>query len=165
MGTGTQLGRSGHFLSKTPEWAEENVGEEIRKDIVLATPHWSREITERIQRTERRAETQAQDGGDGHSRDCGPRWRRRRALTPGLKFYNHMLATAPPHAGISLTAVCHGAIWKWTKAHHDGRCGGNCHRQKPSTRSFGRSGIETLRVCIADGRKPRDGVARLWRQG
>ena len=102
------LGAQG-ILLQTPEWAEENVGEEIRKDIVLATPHWS-EIAERIRRTERRAEIRRKtaetdihvivdlDGaGETH-------------IDTGLKFYDHMLSQLPHHAGISLTAVCHGDL-------------------------------------------------------
>lgn len=102
------LGAQG-ILLQTPEWAEENVGEEIRKNIVLATPHWS-EIAERIRRTERRAEIRRKtaetdihvvvdlDGaGETH-------------IDTGLKFYDHMLSQLPHHAGISLTAVCHGDL-------------------------------------------------------
>lgn len=102
------LGAQG-ILLQTQEWAEENVGEEIRKDIVLATPHWS-EIAERIRRTERRAEIRRKtaetdihvivdlDGaGETH-------------IDTGLKFYDHMLSQLPHHAGISLTAVCHGDL-------------------------------------------------------
>lgn len=102
------LGAQG-ILLQTPEWAEENVGEEIRKDIVLATPHWS-EIAERIRRTERRAEIRRKTAetdihvvvdldGAGETR-----------IDTGLKFYDHMLSQLPHHAGISLTAVCHGDL-------------------------------------------------------
>lgn len=102
------LGAQG-ILLQTQEWAEENVGEEIRKNIVLATPHWS-EIAERIRRTERRAEIRRKtaetdihvivdlDGaGETH-------------IDTGLNFYDHMLSQLPHHAGISLTAVCHGDL-------------------------------------------------------
>lgn len=102
------LGAQG-ILLQTPEWAEENVGEEIRMDIVLATPHWS-EIAERIRRTERRAEIRRKTAetdihvivdldGTGETR-----------IDTGLKFYDHMLSQLPHHAGISLTAVCHGDL-------------------------------------------------------
>ena len=102
------LGAQG-ILLQTPEWAEENVGEDIRKDIVLATPHWS-EIAERIRRTERRAEIRRKTAetdihvivdldGAGETR-----------IDTGLKFYDHMLSQLPHHAGISLTAVCHGDL-------------------------------------------------------
>lgn len=102
------LGAQG-ILLQTQEWAEENVGEEIRKDIVLATPHWS-EIAERIRRTERRAEIRRKTAetdihvvvdldGAGETR-----------IDTGLKFYDHMLSQLPHHAGISLTAVCHGDL-------------------------------------------------------
>lgn len=102
------LGAQG-ILLQTPEWAEENVGEEIRKNIVLATPHWS-EIAERIRRTERRAEIRRKTAetdihvivdldGAGETR-----------IDTGLKFYDHMLSQLPHHAGISLTAVCHGDL-------------------------------------------------------
>lgn len=102
------LGAQG-ILLQTPEWAEENVGEEIRKDIVLATPHWS-EIAERIRRTERRAEIRRKTAetdihvvvdldGAGETR-----------IDTGLKFYDHMLSQLPHHAGISLTAVCRGDL-------------------------------------------------------
>lgn len=102
------LGAQG-ILLQTPEWAEENVGEEIRKDIVLATPHWN-EIAERIRRTERRAEIRRKTAetdihvivdfdGAGETR-----------IDTGLKFYDHMLSQLPHHAGISLTAVCHGDL-------------------------------------------------------
>lgn len=102
------LGAQG-ILLQTPEWAEENMGEEIRKNIVLATPHWS-EIAERIRRTERRAEIRRKTAetdihvivdldGAGETR-----------IDTGLKFYDHMLSQLPHHAGISLTAVCHGDL-------------------------------------------------------
>lgn len=102
------LGAQG-ILLQTPAWAEENVGEEIWKDIVLATPHWS-EIAERIRRTERRAEIRRKTAetdihvivdldGAGETR-----------IDTGLKFYDHMLSQLPHHAGISLTAVCHGDL-------------------------------------------------------
>ena len=102
------LGAQG-ILLQTPEWAEENVDEEIRKNIVLATPHWS-EIAERIRRTERRAEIRRKTAetdihvvvdldGAGETR-----------IDTGLKFYDHMLSQLPHHAGISLTAVCHGDL-------------------------------------------------------
>lgn len=102
------LGAQG-ILLQAPEWAEENVGEEIRKNIVLATPHWS-EIAERIRRTERRAEIRRKTAetdihvivdldGAGETR-----------IDTGLKFYDHMLSQLPHHAGISLTAVCRGDL-------------------------------------------------------
>ena len=102
------LGAQG-ILLQTPEWAEENMGEEIRKNIVLATPPWS-EIAARIRRTERRAEIRRKTAetdihvivdldGAGETR-----------IDTGLKFYDHMLSQLPHHAGISLTAVCRGDL-------------------------------------------------------
>lgn len=102
------LGARG-ILLQTKEWAERNVPEDVKNVIVLASPQWS-DVAERIRRTERRAEINRKtaetdihvvvdlDGaGETH-------------IDTGLKFYDHMLAQLPHHAGISLTAVCHGDL-------------------------------------------------------
>lgn len=102
------LGARG-ILLQTKEWAERNVPEDVKNVIVLASPQWC-DVAERIRRTERRAEINRKtaetdihvvvdlDGaGETH-------------IDTGLKFYDHMLAQLPHHAGISLTAVCHGDL-------------------------------------------------------
>lgn len=102
------LGAQG-ILLQTEEWAEENVPHGIRTALALASPLWS-SVAELIRRTERRAEISRKtaetdihvvvdlDGvGESH-------------IDTGLKFYDHMLSQLPHHAGISLTAVCHGDL-------------------------------------------------------
>lgn len=82
---------------------------DIKPSLALATTDWAR-VAEEVRRTERRAEVRRRtaetdihvivdlDGaGETH-------------IDTGLKFYDHMLAQLPHHAGISLVATCRGDL-------------------------------------------------------
>ena len=102
------LGAQG-LLLQSEAWADQHVDADTRRFVTLASPRWS-DVAECVRRTLRRAEIRRKtaetdidvvvdlDGaGESH-------------IDTGLKFYDHMLAQLPHHAGISLTAVCRGDL-------------------------------------------------------
>lgn len=102
------LGAQG-ILLRRPQEAGALLEEAARPALVLVTDNWL-EVAEHIRRTRRRAvvarttaetDIRVEVDLDGHGETH---------IDTGLKFFDHMLAQLPHHAGISLAACCRGDL-------------------------------------------------------
>lgn len=104
-----RLGARAIFLAPHEEGMRRAAQAGLAEHCALITDSWA-EIAEYLRRTERRAEERRHTAetdihvvvdldGEGESR-----------IDTGLRFFDHMLAQLPHHAGIALTAECRGDL-------------------------------------------------------
>ena len=103
------LGAKAVLLQSPAEGEQMLKGKPFASACVLMSDKWS-DIAEFLRRTERRAEvvrnTSETDIRIAIDLDgCGDS-----QVDTGLKFFDHMLWQLPHHAGISMTAICHGDL-------------------------------------------------------